>query len=272
MAEVKIPTEAIDQYHRDGATVLRSLVDADWRRRLGAAIDADIQSPGPFVHGYDTAGGKGRFHGNLRTWETDDTFREFCLTSPLPEIAARFLGSEKVNLLYDQLFVKEPGTPNPTRWHNDQPYWAIRGWKVLSIWIALDPTTAETGAMEFIRGSHQWDRWFQPETFGKTAAHGGYEENPKYEPMPDIEAARGGYDIVSWDLAPGDAYVFHALTVHGAGGNHSHETRRRGYTVRYTGDDVVYDTRPGTNLNLRSDQHADGDPLDGERFPVVWRR
>ena len=59
--------------------------------------------------------------------------------------------------------------------------------------------------------------------------------------------------------------------VHGAGGNRRTDVRRRGYTIRYTGDHAVYDSRIGTNKNLRSDDHADGDPLDSDRFPVVHR-
>ncbi|NKB56407.1 MAG: hypothetical protein GKS00_08730 [Alphaproteobacteria bacterium] len=140
-----------------------------------------------------------------------------------------------------------------------------------TFWLALDPVTAESGAMEFVRGSHKWNRWFQPEKFGDTNAHDDYERNPNYEPIPDIENTRNDFDIVSWDLAPGDAYVFHGLTVHGAGGNLHREHRRRGYAVRYTGDDVAYDTRPGPNEHLRCAILSDGDPLDSAQFPVVWR-
>ena len=61
------------------------------------------------------------------------------------------------------------------------------------------------------------------------------------------------------------------MLVHGSGGNLRPDRRRRGYAVRYTGDDAAYDTRIGTNLNLHSDAHADGDPLDSDRFPVVLR-
>lgn len=34
--------------------------------------------------------------------------------------------------------------------------------------------------------------------------------------MPNIDAKREDYGIVTWDLNPGDVYVFHATTVHGA--------------------------------------------------------
>lgn len=255
-------------FARDGVIVLRQAAGAPWRARLAAAVEDDIRQPGPFYHGYAAEGG-GRFHGNLRLWEHHPTLREYCLHSPLPGIAQQLFGSKKVNLLYDQLFVKEPGTGNRTRWHNDQPYWPVRGTQVLSIWLALDPTTAQTGALEFVRGSHLWNRWFQPEVFGQTEAHDQYERNPNYEPIPDIDAKRSDYDIVTWDLEPGDAYVFHGLTVHGAGGNATNDRRRRGYTVRYTGDDALYDTRPGTNLHLRNAALRDGQVLDSAQYPVV---
>lgn len=54
-------------------------------------------------------------------------------------------------LLYDQVFVKEPGTSSPTPWHQDQPYWPIKGWQIMSFWAALDPVTEESGGIQFIR-------------------------------------------------------------------------------------------------------------------------
>ncbi len=264
-----VSTSQLESYQRDGGVVLRDAIDAEWLASLEAAIERDIQHPGPFYHGYTPQNGHGKFHGNVRLWEHDAVFRDYCLHSPLPDLAQQFFASTKVNLLYDQLFVKEPETLNRTRWHNDQPYWPIRGWQVISFWVALDPITIENGALEFVRGSHLWNRWFQPERFGETSGHGDYERNPDYEPMPDIEAMRDDYDIVSWDLAPGDVYVFHGLTVHGAGGNQRHDVRRRGYTVRYTGDDVVYDIRPGSNANLRHPTLSDGEALDSDQYPLV---
>ena len=259
----------IESFDRDGAVLLKGVVGPEWLDRVAAAIERDIENPGPFFHGYDT-GGRGRFHGNLRIWQTDPDLRAYCFESGLAEIAAGFFGASKVNLLYDQLFVKEPGTAQPTRWHNDQPYWPVRGWQVMSFWLALDPTTAENGRLEFVRGSHRWDRWFQPEAFGKTEVN-TYDENPDYEAMPDIDTARGDYDIVAWDMEPGDAIAFHALAVHGAGGNLRDDVRRRGYTVRYTGDDARFDPRPGTAKALWADGLAEGDPMDCDLYPVVWR-
>ena len=177
-----------------------------------------------------------------------------------------------MNLLYDQLFVKEPGANHPTRWHNDQPYWPVSGMDVISIWIALDPTNEENGRLEFVAGSHRWDRWFQPEPFGpnRSVDGNGYESNPRYEPMLDIEAERDQHRILTWDLEPGDVYVFNAMTVHGASGNSSGQRRRRGYTVRYCGDDVYYDPRPGVSKPMLVEGKTKGERIDSDQCPLIF--
>lgn len=265
---VQISEGLIEQYWNDGAVVVRGAVDAEWRERLAAAIERDIADPGPFDHSYDVAGG--RFHGNLRVWQNDPDFGDFCLHGPPVDLARQFVRADKLNLLYDQLFVKEAGANHPTRWHNDQPYWPVSGQDVISVWVALDHTTSENGRLEFVRGSHRWDRWFQPESFGPNSGASAYARNSEYETIPDIEADRDAYDIISWDVEPGDVYVFSAMTLHYASGNSSATSRRRGYTVRYCGDDVRYDPRVGTSEPVLVEGLAPGDRLDSDQCPIVF--
>jgi hypothetical protein len=59
------------------------------------------------------------------------------------------------------------------------------------------------------------------------------------------------------------------MTVHGAPGNSRKDRRRRGYTVRYTGDDVTYDDRPGISKQLLTDALHNGEALDCEQYPVI---
>lgn len=266
-----LTSEQREAYDRDGAVLLPGVVSADWLERLAAAIERDIAAPGPFCHAYVPQNGEGRFHGNLKIWQNDPVFREFCLESPLPALAAElFAGTREVRLLYDQLFVKEPGTTNRTRWHNDQPYWPVSGWQVASFWLALDPVGEDNGRLEFVRGSHRWDRWFQPEPF----APGGtpYERGEGYEDMPDIDADPESYPTIGWDMKPGDVVAFHAMTVHGAGGNSRRDRRRRGYTVRYCGDDATYYAGTGTSDALKNAAMQTGDPIESDRYPLVWTR
>ena len=172
-------------------------------------------------------------------------------------------------IYYDQLFVKEPGTDAPTRWHNDQPYWPVRGWPIVSFWLALDPVTKVSGALEFVRGSHLWNQWFQPEPFAEGGAP--YPRNPEYVDIPDIDAERDQHEFLTWEMKPGDLIAFHALTVHGGPPNRS-AGRRRGYTVRYCGPGMTYYAKPGTSHFLHDPALEHGAPIEGARYPVVWSR
>ena len=265
-----VTEEQIRTFDEDGVLLLKALINEQWQQTLCESIEQDIANPGPHHHAYEAEGGKGRFHGSMRVWEHNPGFRDYCWNSPLPALAAQFFKTDKINLFYDQLFVKEPSTSNRTRWHNDQPYWPVRGWPVMSFWVALDPVTKETGAVEFIPGSHRWGHWFQPENFAPGVSK-SYEQNPDFVKMPDIETERDQHKIVSWDMEPGDVLAFHALVVHGSGGNHSNTIRRRGYAVRYTGREAVYCADLGSHLGNRNPTLKDGDVLDSEQYPVVWK-
>jgi ectoine hydroxylase-related dioxygenase (phytanoyl-CoA dioxygenase family) len=122
--------------------------------------------------------------------------------------------------------------------------------------------------MEFVRGSHRWNRWFQPRQFGEIVGK-AYEEKPDDEETPDIESARSDYDIVGWESQAGDCYVLNGMTVHGARGNTSEQVRRRRYTVRYTGENVRYDPPIGTSKPLLNPILNAGDKLDSAASPQV---
>ena len=53
------------------------------------------------------------------------------------------------------------------------------------------------------------------------------------------------YEILGWDMVPGDGLVFQAMIVHGSAGNLSATTRRRAWATRWTGDDARFCVRKG---------------------------
>jgi ectoine hydroxylase-related dioxygenase (phytanoyl-CoA dioxygenase family) len=260
-----IDESTIEQFERDGAICVRGLF-VDWVERLRAAIERTMAAPGERVIEYTAQGNPGRFHHDLLMWQRDADFRAFVFDSPAAALAGRLMRARKVNFFYDQLFVKEPGTLDRTPWHQDQPYWPVRGTQIVGVWLALDAVTMDSGAVEYVRGSHRWGKWYVPKHFGGQAGYAGAVG----EVIPDIDAMRGAHEFLAWDMAPGDCIVFHALAVHGSGGNRSNDRRRRGLSTRWLGEDVRYDGRPGTypfpDVGLR-----DGDVLDGAQYPVVWR-
>jgi ectoine hydroxylase-related dioxygenase (phytanoyl-CoA dioxygenase family) len=104
--------------------------------------------------------------------------------------------ANKVNIFYDQLLIKEPGTVKRTPWHHDMPYWPLVGWQVCAIWLALDPVTKESGAVEYVRGSHQWGIQFNPTAF---AGDRRYEQGMPQ--IPDLESMRHSLQLIQDELA-----------------------------------------------------------------------
>ncbi len=90
--------------------------------------------------------------------------------------------------------------------------------------------------------------------------------------LPDFEAARDDYDIVQFEMAPGDITIHHGLTIHAAPGNRTEGTRRRAYVTRWCGDRAVYDPRPNIQPMLYDPPIEAGGPLDSDLFPKVWPR
>lgn len=263
----EITARDIAAFDRDGAICLRRVIDADWIDRLGRAVDRWMADPGPLAQEFTKPGQPGRFFGDKYMWTLDPVFRRYVFESPAAIIAGRLMKAHRINLFFDHLLVKEPGTSDATPWHQDQPYWQVDGWQVCSVWLPLDPVSAASGATEYVQGSHRWNKWYEPRSFGGTRSYqaGG-------EPMPDIEAQRDRLDILSWDVEPGDVIVHHALTIHGARPNNSGDRRRRALATRWAGDDARFAIRDKAPPIIRDPGLAPGAAMDCDLFPQVWSR
>ena len=279
----RLPTEQeIEAFWRDGAVLLRAALGRDEVAGMVPHVDALIDRTelvdmtamgdaldrsGASVLRNESSGG--RFRSGVDHWLANPAFARFARASGLPAIAAALLRASKLNLWEDSVLVKEPGSGERTAWHQDLAYFHVSGEQLCTTWVPLDEVDAHTGAMAFVRGSHRWPQLFRPNLFVSTLAIPGTSGDE----VPDIDAlaARGEVELVQWDLAPGDVSVHHARTLHAAGANRSATRWRRAISVRYCGDDARYLFRPGAP---RKPHHADvreGDELDHERCPVVWR-
>jgi len=162
------------------------------------------------------------------------------------QLVKAMTGAKEVNLFYDQLFVKEPGTAKETAWHTDHSYWQLQGGSVCTVWAPLDEVP-ETTALKYVAGSHKWQLKHQIDSFsGDQQRYAG--SKGELPPLPDIDAmeASGQAKVLKWHMQPGDVLVFHSYLVHGAPGNSSSAVRRRAYVTRWANDSVRFDSRPGT--------------------------
>jgi ectoine hydroxylase-related dioxygenase (phytanoyl-CoA dioxygenase family) len=198
--------------------------------------------------------------------------RDFVFGSGVARLAGELLEAQRVRFYFDHLLVKEPHTPNPTPWHQDIPYWPFLGRQIASVWVSATDLTVEESSLEFLRGSHRWDKYFTPKAF--TASGSKWAEANAGDELPDIEAARGDYDVIGFDVKAGDALVFSAWTVHGSPGN-AGQRRRVALSTRWLGDDATWDPRPAADPSVtQADTTAVPGryPDDDDRFPVVWQR
>lgn len=262
-----VTDDEIETFDRDGVVLLKGLFDAEWVARLRELADIDMNSSGELKHELVEPGGDGRFYVNTFLWPRNDAFRDFVFNSPASQLAASIMGANKINIVFDQFLIKEPETPKPTVWHQDLPYWPINGDKVCTLWLALDEVTVDSGAVEYVKGSHKWGN-----RYAAVAFRSDIEYSEQLPPVPDIDAMRDELEFVIYELEPGDCTLHHGLSVHGAGGNMSSERRRRAYTTRWAGDGVTYYPRDGIQPMLWEPDIEEGQALDCDLWPKVWPR
>lgn len=261
----RLDPQDLARYEEDGVVCLRGVLDRDRIAELAEEVERVLAHPGPQGKDYDIQG-PGRFRYDTFMWTRHEPFWRIQVDSPLPQVTAGIMRSRTSYLMADVLFVKEPNTPNPTPWHQDQPYGWYDGQQVCSVWIPLDTVTLATGALEYVAGSHSWNTWFRPVGFDT----GGDQATQRFTPMPDIEAEREKHRIIHFDMEPGDALIHHLLTLHGAPGNSASDRRRRAIAYRYAGDDARYAVREVGPKPIWDPGLAHGDRFGCDLFPQVW--
>ncbi len=260
--------ETVEDYRRDGVTVLRGLF-RDWMKTLRQGVDFNIENPGPDGRFYMGENGGGRFMTDYCNWQRIPEYRDFIFNSPAAAVAAELMGSQRVQLFHEHVLVKEASADVPTPWHHDLPYYSITAPQSVSLWLPLDPVPRER-TLEFVRGSHRMGKEFQPQRFNGNPINDG----DGLETIPDIEGNRAGFDIVAWALEPGDAVAFDFRTLHGAPANTSKTAQRRAFSLRLVGEGARFRRKEGmvTSPPFPTVTLADGDPLAGEEFPVLLAR
>jgi len=256
----------IETFWRDGVVCLRGALPVELLEAMADPVDVAIRGE----QSADLSAVAGapenaaRFVAGIDHWRTQPALRAFAFESALPAIVAALLRSSAVWLYEDSVLVKEPGAREATEWHQDLGYFHVDGTQLCTTWCPLDRVDGETGAMRFVRGSHRFPETYRPNLFVTRDPIPGTEGAA----VPDVDA--GDYEIVSFDLAPGDITVHHARTLHAAGGNRSTDRRRRAVSVRYCGDDARIRFRPGAPRKPEQQHLRDGDRLGDPVHPKVW--
>jgi len=199
-------------------------------------------------------------------WKANRTIAGVVLREDFGRAIARMGGWPGARIMVDNVLWKPPAT-RPLGYHQDSAYLA---WytpsDLLSLWIALDDTTAEGGTLEFVRGSHRWDH-SKPE--------GEFHGPEDYQKYMRLAAQREGVepDIVPVVVKKGGGSFHHGWTWHGSGINRSTRPRRSLVLHAMRSDTRYVPEHLGEGVGRiysRYKRLADNE-IDENYFPVLWR-
>jgi ectoine hydroxylase-related dioxygenase (phytanoyl-CoA dioxygenase family) len=232
-----------ERFAAHGVVCLPRALDSAALDSARAAFDWSLANPGRAANQFQgTADAPDRFYQDLLNPNAPAAYRRMLLESPAADIVAALWNAPDVWFLYEQVFLKDGGESRRTPWHQDSSYLPIEGNQIAVMWISFDRVAPED-SLEFVRGSHRGVLYngssFDPAD--DTAPLYAQGAMPR---LPNIEADRSRWDIVSWGVEPGDVIVFHPAMLHGGAPTHR-GAHRRTLSLRFFGDDARFVLRPG---------------------------
>jgi ectoine hydroxylase-related dioxygenase (phytanoyl-CoA dioxygenase family) len=211
---MKLATQQIASFHRDGYLFVEQFLDAEETALLAQAARHDDQLKAAAMGVKDTAGRR----TNLSLWNHpgEDIYGMIARAEKTVNAMEQLLGDE-VYHYHSKLSAKEPRVGGAWEWHQDYGYWYNNGclWPdMASVFISIDPSTRENGCLQVLQGSHHLGR----------IEHGRFGEQTGADPER-VNAALERLELVYCEMAPGTALFFHGNLLHASAANTSDKPR-----------------------------------------------
>ena len=121
-----------------------------------------------------------------------------------------------------QFFAKPAGDAAYVSWHQDATYWGLSSPDVATAWVALTPSTHESGCMQVVPGTHRAQVPHEDRFDDANLLSRGQEVAVEVDPAT----------VVNVELQPGEMSLHHVLLFHGSEPNRS-AWPRIGFAIRY---------------------------------------
>jgi hypothetical protein len=209
-----LTTDQLHAYREDGFVVVPKLFDAeeiDLLRR-SAVEDRELDKRS-FGRG-DGEGGTVRL--SLWNHPGDNIYGMFARCNRMVDAAEQILDDE-VYHYHSKMILKDAKVGGAWAWHQDYGYWYQNGVlfpDLVSVFIAVDPSTKENGCLQVIKGSHKMGRVNHQLTGDQAGA----------DPQRVQEALKR-LELVYVEMQPGDAVFFHSNILHRSDQNKSDHSR-----------------------------------------------
>ena len=280
----------------DGVAKVQGLLDADLLARARACYDWTFANLGPLA--VEASEQELVAEGSLGKGKADalngiridnfnpkalEVYRDMVVALPLADLLRQAWDSEHVWYYAEENFWKQGNAPR-TFWHQDLAYLPWQGEHWANCWITFDPIP-KSHSLEVIRGSHHgtlYDGTTFEEDDPTRPLWGDLANLPR---LPDIEADRNAdpksWDVVSFDIEPGDVVFLHPGSLHGGGPVDERVSARHTMVLRFFGDDAIWSDLPEGEGVLPEDllkvtlpswveRGAPGTPFRGEQFLQLY--
>ncbi|MBA7527048.1 L-proline trans-4-hydroxylase [subsurface metagenome] len=204
----------LEQYHSDGFFLVKGLFNKDEIQLLHRTAIEDREMDARSFGRGDGEGGTVRL--SLWNHPGDNIYGMFARCRRMVDTAEQILDDE-VYHYHSKMILKDAKIGGAWEWHQDYGYWYQNGVlfpDLVSVFIAVDPSTKENGCLQVIRESHKLGRINHTLTGDQSGAD-----------MERVNEALDRMDHVYVEMEPGDAVFFHANTLHRSDQNRSDKSR-----------------------------------------------
>ncbi len=208
----QLAPETVEAYKRDGILFPIRVMDAAMAAGLRSKVEALAAAEG----GKLSRATNQKPH-LLLPWLAD-LVRHPAVLDPVEDI----LGPDLL-CWASGFFWKPARDPAFISWHQDSTYWGLSHADIVTAWIALSPSTPESGCMQVVPGTHHREQVAHKDTFA---------ENNLLSRGQEIAVEVDPKDVVDVVLQPGEMSLHHVRLFHGSEPNRSDQPRI-GFAVRY---------------------------------------
>jgi non-haem Fe2+, alpha-ketoglutarate-dependent halogenase len=207
-----LTAEQIEQYRQLGCIAPIRVISAEQAAELRARLEKFERNSGGPLQGVQ------RHKSHLLFSWLNDLIREQRILDAVEDLYGGDLLCWTTNF-----FIKEANDPAFVSWHQDSTYWGLSKPESLTAWVALSASTADSGAMQVIPGTHLLDQI--PHT-----------DKPSRDNLlirgQEVDVAVDSRKAVTLELQPGEMSLHHVRLIHGSPPNNS-PARRIGFAIRY---------------------------------------
>jgi hypothetical protein len=209
-----LTSEQTADFGRDGSLLVSQLFD---REEIDLLLRSAKEDRALDQHSFGRNDGEGgRVRLSLWNHPGEGIYGMFARCRRVVDACEQLLDDE-VYHYHSKMIMKDAKVGGAWTWHQDYGYWYQNGVlfpDLVSVFIAVDPSTRENGCLQVIRGSHKLGRIEHVLTGEQAGADKArVDEVLKRLPLDYVE------------MAPGDALFFHANLLHRSDQNKSDKPR-----------------------------------------------